>query len=330
MSIRSFVIITTSLVSLALSTGCEKKESPKVVIQVAARVNDDEITVHQLNFILARIGSVRPQSAIEAKRRILDRLIDEQLAKQQAIARKLDRSPNVILAIEAAKTEILARSYLERFAATLDKPTRDEIYKYYSEHPELFAQRRIFTLEEFLFEGKHDVVADLQKQLSKPRSRKEITDWLQSRGVKFAVKRGVHSAEQISLEVLPKLQAMKEGEIKLFDAGDGRFRVIRVVDFKAAPVDEAIARPRIHQFLVNRRSREALAEEMKRIRQGAKIEYLGEFASTSAATEPEVKPDANVKAKPEATAKPDEFKYSWERQAQPKPERAHPNEGSPK
>lgn len=330
MRIRPFLVVIALLVTVALSAGCEKKETPKVATQVAARVNDDEITVHQLNFLLARIRSVTPQSAPQAKRKILDRLIDEQLAKQQAIARKLDRSPNVILAIEAAKTEILARAYLERFAATLDKPTPDEIRKYYSEHPELFAQRRIFTFEEFLFEGKGHIVADLQKQLSKLRSMREIADSLQSRGVKFAAKRSVHAAEQIPLEMLPEVQAMKEGEIKLFDAGDGRFRVIRVVDFKAASVDEATARPRIQQFLLNRRSRDALLEEMKRIRQGAKIEYLGEFASTSAATEPGVKPDANVKAKPEAPAKPDAFKYSWESQAQPKPERAHPNEGSPK
>lgn len=322
MSIHPFLVATAVVVALVLSTGCEKKEAPKVATQVAARVNGDEITVHQLNYFLGRVRSVAPQGSEQARRKILDRLIDEQLVKQKAIASKLDRSPNVILAIEAAKTEILARAYLERIAATLNKPTPEEIRKYYFDHPELFAQRRIFTLEEFLCEGNDGVVTELQKLLSKPHSMKEIANWLQSRGVKFTATRGVRAAEQISLGALPKLQAMKESEIQLFDAGEGHFQVIRVAAFKAAPLDEVTARPRIQQFLFNLRSREAIADEMKRIREVANIEYVGEFASTSAATTPEVKRQADVEAKPESPAKREEFKYSWERQARPKSDRS--------
>jgi len=76
MSIRPVLVVIASLFGLALGTGCEKKETPKVTTQVAARVNGDEITVHQLNYVLARMRSVTSQSAPEAKRKILDRLID--------------------------------------------------------------------------------------------------------------------------------------------------------------------------------------------------------------------------------------------------------------
>jgi hypothetical protein len=83
-------------------------------------------------------------------------------------------------------------------------------------------------------------------------------------------------------------------------------------------VDEATATPRIQQFLINRRSREVMFEEMKRVRKAAKIEYVGEFASVASAKEPEVKSKADAKAKAEAVAKPKAFKYSWEVEAQPK------------
>ena len=133
--------------ALAIAAGCGKSDDKKAATQVAAKVNSDEITVHQINNVLARAPNVTPEVAERAKREILDKLIDQQLAQQQAIEKKLDRSPNVLQVLEAAKTEILARAYLEQIAAAQPKPTPEEAKKYYAEHPELFARRRVFNLE---------------------------------------------------------------------------------------------------------------------------------------------------------------------------------------
>jgi EpsD family peptidyl-prolyl cis-trans isomerase len=303
MNIRNSFVFTALLLALALTTGCGKKEEAKVTTQVAARVNSDEITVHQVNYVLARNPNVTPETADQAKREILDKLIDQHLARQKAIKNKLDRTPNVMQAIEAAKSEILARAYLDQVAATLPKPATWETEKYYKEHPELFAQRRLFDLEEIVFVAKGDVATGLREQLSKLRTMQEIANWLQTQEVKFIANRGVRAAEQIPLENLPKVQAMKEGQIQLIDAGDGRFQVLRVVAFKAEPVDEATATPRIQQFLFNRRLGEVMAKEMKQIKEQAKIEYAGEFAGGAAAAEGKVKTEAEANAKAPAEAK---------------------------
>jgi len=303
MNIRTFPVFTALLLALALTTGCGKKEDAKGATQVAARVNSDEITVHQVNYVLARNPNVTPELAPQAKREILDKLIDQHLVRQKAIENKLDRTPNVMQAIEAAKSEILARAYLDQLAATLPKPAPWETEKYYKEHPELFAQRRLFHLEVFVFKAEGAVATGLRDRLSKASSMKEIADWLQSQGVKFVANRGVRAAEQIPLESLPKVQAMKEGQIQLFDANDGRFQVLRVVAFKAEPVEEATATPRIQQFLFNRRLGEVMAKEMKQIKEQAKIEYSGEFAGGAAAAEGKVKTEAEANAKAPAEAK---------------------------
>lgn len=297
---RTFLAFTVMLLAVAVTTGCDKtnkNENAKVATQVAAKVNADEITVHQVNDILAQRTDVKPEEAAQTKHAILESLITQQLAKQKAIEAQLDRSPEVMLAIEAAKTEILARAHVEGIARTLPKPMPWEIQDYYSKHPELFAQRRIFALEEIAFVANDDVAAALRKGFSKFGSLKQVADWLQSRMVKFTAKRGVRAAEQIPLEMLPKVQAMKEGEIELFAAAGGRFQVIRVVDFMAAPIDEATATPRIRQFLFNRSSGKAIAREMSEIRARAKVEYMGEFADGAAAAERRVKAEAGAKAK---------------------------------
>jgi EpsD family peptidyl-prolyl cis-trans isomerase len=295
------------LLAIAIAAGCGKKEETaakaKAATQVAAKVNADEITVHQVNYILARNPNVKPEAAVEAKREILDRLIEQQLAKQEAIGAKLDRSPDTLQAIEAARSEILARAYLEKIAAAQPRPTEEEVKKYYAEHPELFARRRVFNLEEILVAPQEGLAAGLRGRVEKARSLQDIADWLKSQDAKFAPNRGVRAAEQIPLEILPKLQEMKDGAIQLFEAGDGRLQVIRVVASKPAPVDEATAMPRIQQFLFNRRSREVVAKEMKRLKDKAQIAYVGEFAGGAAAAEAQAKAEAEAKAKVIAEAK---------------------------
>jgi EpsD family peptidyl-prolyl cis-trans isomerase len=279
MTNNRFLVFATLLVLLLAA--CGRREDAKVATQVAARVNSTDITVHQINHALARSRGLTPENASQAKREILDGLINLELAKRQAILKGLDRSPNVMLDVEAAKIEILARAYRESLVDYLPKPAPYEVESYYRKHPELFAQRRIFSLDELNFVANYDVAAEARAQVSKSRSLKDLASWLQSRGIAFTANRSVRAAEQIPLEILPKLQLMKEGESQLFGAGGTRYRFIRLVGYQAAPIDEVAAAPRIRQFLFNRNSVEVIAKEMGEARKFAKIEYLGEFVGPS-------------------------------------------------
>jgi len=278
---RIFMVFAVLLLPASMTSGCGKKDTPQPATQVAVRVNNDEITVHQVNFVLTRSQNASPERVPQLKREVLDRLIDQQLAKQKAIENKLDRSPQVVQAIEAAKNEVLARAYLEGLAAAVPMPASWEIEKYYAQHPELFSQRRLFDLEEFVLEAGADAATELSERLRRIRSMQEVADWLQSRGIRFLANRGLRAAEQIRLDMLPKLQEMRAGEIRMFEAGSGRYQIIRVVAFRPEPFDEATAAPLIQRFLLDQRSREYVAREMERIKQQAKIEFLGEFLTDS-------------------------------------------------
>ena len=286
------------LLVLTAAEGCSRKNEDKAT-QVAAKVNSDEITVHQINYVLARQKNVPPDSAEKIKREILDKLINEELAKQQAIKQKLDRAPGVVQAIEASKTEILARAYFEQIATAQPKPTEAEIKKYYQDHTELFAQRRIFTLEQLLVLPKPGLDAGLKVQVAKARSMQEITAWLKAQDAKFAETKGIRAAEDIPLDLLPKLQSMKDGELKLVET-NGPLQVFHLVTSTTTPVDEKTAAPRIERFLFNQRSAEAIAKEMKQVKEKANIKYLGEFGkeATTAETKPAAKPETTAPAQP--------------------------------
>jgi EpsD family peptidyl-prolyl cis-trans isomerase len=274
--------IAALAVAAALSSGCGKGEKKPAASQVAAQVNSDEITIHQVNAVLARTPELTPEAGARAKKQILERLIDQQLAVQQALRRKLDRSPEVVQALQAARAEILARAFADEIARHQPKPSAEETKKYYAEHPELFAQRRAFVLEEIMVAPVDGGLPGLAEIVSKSRSTQEVVAWLKSKDAKFAQNRGTRTAEQLPLGQLPRLHAMKEGEMQLMDAAGGRLQVVRLVASKTLPIDEASASPRIQQFLFNQRVSEALANEMKEVRGAAKIEYLGEFSADAA------------------------------------------------
>jgi EpsD family peptidyl-prolyl cis-trans isomerase len=295
--VTAYRLPLTALLVLALAAGCGKSDDKKPATQVAAKVNSDEITVHQIDNVLARTPNVTPENAASARKQILERLIDQQLARQQAVAKKLDRSPAVLQALEGAKSEILARAYLESIAAAQPKPTPEETKKYYEEHPELFSKRRVFNIEEIAVEAKEGVLPDLQDQTKKARSMQEIGSWLQAKGIPFRANRGVRPAEQIPLGFLPKVQAMKDGEIQVFGPVNNLYEVIRVAESKPAPIDEKTATPFVQAFLFNQRAAEVAAKEMKEVKEKAKIEYMGDFASGAAAPSA-MKPAAQTAPQP--------------------------------
>ncbi|MDB5809255.1 MAG: epsD [Betaproteobacteria bacterium] len=294
------VVVMTAM--LAAGCGNKTSEPKKASTQVAAKVNSTEITISQVNSVLARTPNVTPENTERVKREILDRLIDAELAKEEAVSKKLDRSPNVLQTMEAAKTEVLARAYVEQFASQQPKPTPEEIKKYYNDHPEFFTQRRVFNVEEIALPGTDGLAPKLREQIGKTRSMTAIANWLKSQGIQFTANSGVRFTEQIPADYQQQMQSMKDDEIRLFE-NSGALILVHVVASKTAPVDEAHAAPRIQQYLFTQRSSAALATDMKQLKEKAKIEYVGEFSTGAAEAQSKAKAEAEQKAKSQAEAK---------------------------
>lgn len=263
---------------LFLVTACDHGKD-KIAGQVVVKVNSNEITVHEINAVLARTPNVSPRLAEKAKKRILDELVQQELAAQNAIATKLDRSPDVVLAMEMAKRRILARAYLQHIGAAHFAPTEDEIKKYYMDHPELFAQRRLYTVNEISVAPNNRITAGQLQQAVNSGNMRKIEEWLISQDAQFVARRVVRASERIPLRLLPTLRSMKHGEIRVLKGKDGgALIVVEVVATESAPIDEKAAALAIRRFLSNERAKETIAAEMNRLNKEGKIKYLGVFA----------------------------------------------------
>lgn len=287
--INTRVSLLAAVSAAVLLAACGGDKGDKAS-QTAAKVNKEEITVHQINFVLQRQPGLKPEQAEAASRQVLERLIDQELAVQKAQEQKLDRDPRVVQQIEAAKREIIARAYVERVGESVAKPTNDEIAKYYNEKPALFKDRRIYSLQELQIEAKPEQFEVLRAKLGAAKNLNEFVDFLKANDFRFSGNQAVRAAEQLPLSSLDGISRMKDGDSMVSPAANG-INVLFLVGSRSQPVDEARARPAIEAFLLNQRKAEVVQKDIKALRDGSKIEYVGKFAE-AAASAPATAPTA--------------------------------------
>lgn len=279
-------------VSLSLAGCGDKKEEEKGATQVAARVGSEEITVHQLNFELAKLGNLPPEQAKKAANQVLKAMVDQQLLVQKAIEDKVDRDPQVLQALEAARRQVLSQAYLQKLSGTPAKPSEAEISDYYAKHPELFAERRIYRLQELNIQVTPANVEQVKAKLGQTNNLGEFGQWLKSQNIPVRAGQSVKPAEQLPMELLPRLRAMKDGQAVTM-AGPSGLNILILAGSQAQPMNPEQAKPVIERYLTNAAKRKVAEAELAKLRDAVTIEYMGEYAD--AGKEP---------AKPAETAAP--------------------------
>jgi EpsD family peptidyl-prolyl cis-trans isomerase len=269
------------VVSAATLVACGDKAEAPVASQTAVKVNKDEITVHQINFVLQQQRNLRPEQADAASQQILERLIDQQLALQKADELKLDREPRVVQQLEAARRDIVARAYLEKVGEAAALPTAQEVQAYYDEKPALFKERRIYSLQEIGIEAKPEQVPVLREQLSVAKNINEFVEYLKANDFRFTGNQAVRTAEQLPLNSLESFARMRDGQAALVPTPTG-VQVVVLAGSRSQPVSLEQARPAIEQFLANERRRKLVEEDIKAMRAAAQIEYVGKYAEAAA------------------------------------------------
>jgi len=263
--------------------GCgDKQEAEQAADQVAARVNGEAISVAELEHELAKLNILAPEQRQAAADQLLKSLVDQRILVRRAIEEKLDADAEVSLSLESARRQILAQAYLQKATAAIAKPDDAAIGEYFAQRPELFAERRIYRLQEINVQAGPDKLAAVQAQLAQSRNLDDFVAWLRAESIPARVGQSTKAAEQLPMEILPRLHQLKDGQAMTM-TGAGGLTILFVAGSQTQPMTQEQARPVIERFLLNAKKREAAEAELKKLKEQVKIEYLGAYADVGKA-----------------------------------------------
>jgi EpsD family peptidyl-prolyl cis-trans isomerase len=246
----------------------------------AVKVGDDRVSVEALNLELQKLGALSEAQTQKATQEVLSALVDQTLLMQAASQAKLADEPKVKQQLESARRQILAEAYIDKLTKDTGKPSDAEISAYFNQHPELFADRHIYNLQELVIGVNAGNIQSVQAQLASTRNLADFVGWLKSQGIPVRGRQLAKPAEQLPTPLLEKLRKAKDGE-SITSAGEDNLTLIVLAGRQKAPVTLEQAKSVIERYLANSKKKEILAAEVKSLREKGAVEYVAPYAAAS-------------------------------------------------
>lgn len=271
-----------TFVALAIGaglTGCGDKSNGSKASQSLVSVNGKEITVHQLNEELAR-ANVQAAQKDMASKQILNALVDRELLEQAATKSKVDRDPNVMQAIERAKSQLIAQAYIQSRVGNVSKIDKAEAEDFYKQNPALFAERKLVEMEQLLIDSRY-INDDFKSALGGFKTVQEVAAWLDAKGIQYDRGEVARSVAELPPQISERLKDARKGQLFVIGMGP-RTMLVLMNSVKSSPVSLNDAVPQIEQLLINKKRKDAGEAEIKRLRSEANIKYLDSALTESA------------------------------------------------
>jgi EpsD family peptidyl-prolyl cis-trans isomerase len=145
---KRLLLISAACVALA---ACGEKDA-KPEGQVVATVDGQEVTINEVtmeaNGLGVQAGNISPKLVESVG---LARVIERKMLAAEAKLRKLDQSPQYVLAKARNDENLLVQALQAEVSGKVSETPREQAQKFISDNPIIFGDRRILTLDQIQF-----------------------------------------------------------------------------------------------------------------------------------------------------------------------------------
>lgn len=290
--------VAAGLVAIALLGGCNRGGgTPKG--QVVATVNGQDITIHELNSELAQ---ARPPADVPRKtveQVVLGRVVERKMLADVARDRKLDKNPDFLLAERRVEEGLLVQALQGDIAKKVPLPTREAAEKYIDAHPDQFAQRKVYTIDQVQFLRPANIAS---LGLEKATTIGDVAQVLTTNKIEFRRNNATVDALTVNpalVAEIGKILARNPQEVFMFaDQPQGApapvMYVNRVTDTKVTPFTGEPAINLAQQILQRETIQKTLVSDLTAFRTAAKdkIKYAAGYSAPPAPAAASAKPVA--------------------------------------
>jgi len=252
--------------------------------QVAATVNGDEITLQELNTEIQSNNIPQGMDKQVAQREALQHIIDRKLLLTVARDKKIDKSPEFQSQKQRTDELLLAQTYAKQQQAVVPVPNDADISKFMAEHPNAFGNREILQLDQIRF---RPTPSDIKKLsvITSDHNMNAVAEHLTGIGIKFDhIKTGLDTA-QVPNDLIKQINALAPGEPFVLPT-NGILTVNAVIGHQSIPSDPAQARQTAVAAWRQQQFTKMISDQLKALRDSAKITYQSGFAPPAAAKKP--------------------------------------------
>ena len=272
---RRFVLPVTSIALALTLAACGGKDDAALEKgQVVATVNGTDVTINELNAEL--MGTQLPPPGEQRKaieQQALQGLVNRTILGDIAREKGIDKSPAYILQKRRADETLLVQMLQRDIASKLPTPSADEARSFMVSNPDLFAQRKIFALDQIQFQAPDDMKK--LKAYEPLKTMEQIEGQLTQDGLKFRRAPGQLDAATANPELVRQIASLPTGEIFIIPA-NGSFIASRVTGIKVEPFAGAQAEQYAQGLLQQKKLAAAtetqLAETIKKARDAVKYQ----------------------------------------------------------
>ncbi len=264
-TLKSVSLIALTSLSLTLA-GCQKKAEGQVV----AIVNGEEITLNELNGEITELNVPANADKKLVRAEVLQRMVERRLLAQAAKDSGLDRDPNYISQERRLKERLLVQMYGKKAFDTVAVPDTAKVDQYISSHPQLFADRTRYRLDQIQFDAPADV--NRLKELGTAHSMGEVAAWLNKQGIKFQRGASAMDSAVIPPETMAKIRALPAGE-PFIVPNAGKILVSVITGSEPVVLTPDQARPLATQAMRQEELNKIGNDRLNEAKAKAKIEY---------------------------------------------------------
>jgi EpsD family peptidyl-prolyl cis-trans isomerase len=244
---------------LALSA-CDRDAPKAPTGQVVASVGGREITRRELQTEMAGLTAATPAIQKEQQKAALQRLVQRAILVNAAKEQGIDKDPAFALLAQRATDAVMVQMLERKVVASVPAPSDEEVAQFMQTNPDMFAQRRLFEVEQIRMPLTSD--PKIIKQLEPLKTMDAVAAFLTKQNISFQRGANVMDARGQDPKLLKAIIALPPGEVFILSSRSEIF-LNQVRNTRLLPFEGKEATQFALNFLKAQRSREVVARQLR-------------------------------------------------------------------
>jgi hypothetical protein len=133
---------------------------------------------------------------------------------------------------------LLVESWQKTLVDAVPEPGPEQVRQYIAGHPELFANRKVYIVDQLRMQGTNDqkLLADLKPL----KTLEDIAKLLQARGIRFEAARGALDSLELGSNIVLQIDKLPAGDIFVLPINN-QMVANKILETRVAPVPDAAA-----------------------------------------------------------------------------------------